>query len=48
MSKVKFDFRRIDFDDMDDYEGEELIKKDQRRRSNIPQKHLDKMEVKTN
>lgn len=44
MSKNKFDFRHMEFDDMDEYEGEELIKKNQRRINNIPQKHLDKVE----
>jgi hypothetical protein len=44
MSKNKFDYRHMDFDDLDDYESEELIKRDKRRINNIPQKHLDKVE----
>jgi len=47
MSKVKFDFRRIDFDDTDDYESDGTIKKDERRRSDLPKKHLDKVHKKT-
>jgi len=41
MSHNRFDFRRMDFDDMDDYEGEEQIRRTNRK--DIPQKHLKKV-----
>lgn len=44
MSKGKFDFRRIDFDDIEDYEHEEQIKHPHRQTKDIPAKHLKKVQ----
>lgn len=43
MSKSKFDFRRMDFDDCDEYEDEQKIKRDVKRINNLPEKHLKKV-----
>ena len=44
MSKGKFDFRKFDFDDLEDYEYEEQIKNPHKNSKNIPAKHLKKVQ----
>ena len=44
MSKGKFDFKKFDFDDLEDYEYEEQIKSSYKQAKNIPTKHLKKVQ----